>query len=121
MSFALGAFFAGMILTESELSQRAANETLPLRDAFAVLFFVSVGMLVDPPIVVNDPVALLATVLIIVIGKSVAAFAIVRAVRPPELARRSPSRQASPRSASSPSSSPGSASASGCCRSAAAT
>ena len=51
VSFALGAFFAGMILSESELSQRAANETLPLRDAFAVLFFVSVGMLVDPMIV----------------------------------------------------------------------
>ena len=78
MSFALGAFFAGMILSESELSQRAASETLPLRDAFAVLFFVSVGMLVDPMIVVNDPGWLLATLLIIVIGKSLAAFAIVR-------------------------------------------
>ena len=50
VSFALGAFFAGMILSESELSQRAAQETLPLRDAFAVLFFVSVGMLFDPAI-----------------------------------------------------------------------
>ena len=55
VSFALGAFFAGMILSESELSQRAAQETLPLRDAFAVLFFVSVGMLFDPMIVVREP------------------------------------------------------------------
>jgi len=78
VSFALGAFFAGMILSESELSQRAANETLPLRDAFAVLFFVSVGMLVDPGIVLREPVTLFATVLIIVFGKSIAAFAIVR-------------------------------------------
>ncbi|MDB5624857.1 MAG: Potassium efflux system protein [Tardiphaga sp.] len=79
VSFALGAFFAGMILSESELSQRAANETLPLRDAFAVLFFVSVGMLVDPAIILREPLALLATVLIITVGKSIAAFAIVRA------------------------------------------
>jgi CPA2 family monovalent cation:H+ antiporter-2 len=78
VSFALGAFFAGMILSESELSQRAAQETLPLRDAFAVLFFVSVGMLFDPLVLMNSPVPLLATVLIIIIGKSVAAFVIVR-------------------------------------------
>ncbi|CAN5129218.1 YbaL family putative K(+) efflux transporter [soil metagenome] len=78
VSFALGAFFAGMILSESELSQRAANETLPLRDAFAVLFFVSVGMLVDPAIILREPLPLLVTVLIIIFGKSVAAFAIVR-------------------------------------------
>ncbi len=78
VSFALGAFFAGMILSESELSQRAAQETLPLRDAFAVLFFVSVGMLFDPAILVNDPGPVLATVLIIILGKSLAAFAIVR-------------------------------------------
>ncbi|HEY7550338.1 MAG TPA: YbaL family putative K(+) efflux transporter [Hyphomicrobiaceae bacterium] len=78
VSFALGAFFAGMILSESELSQRAAQESLPLRDAFAVLFFVSVGMLVDPAIVLNEPLPLLATLLIIVLGKSVAAFLIVR-------------------------------------------
>ena len=78
VSVALGAFFAGMILSESELSQRAASETLPLRDAFAVLFFVSVGMLVDPMVVAREPAAVLATVLIIVIGKSLAAFAIVR-------------------------------------------
>jgi CPA2 family monovalent cation:H+ antiporter-2 len=78
VSFALGAFFAGMILSESELSQRAAQESLPLRDAFAVLFFVSVGMLVDPMIVLREPLPLLATLLIIVLGKSVAAFLIVR-------------------------------------------
>ena len=78
VSFALGAFFAGMTLSESELSQRAASETLPLRDAFAVLFFVSVGMLVDPTIVLREPIPLLATVLIIVVGKSLAAFVIVR-------------------------------------------
>lgn len=77
VSLALGAFFAGMILSESELSHRAANETLPLRDAFAVLFFVSVGMLFDPSIIITNPLPVLATVFIIVIGKSLAAFAIV--------------------------------------------
>ncbi len=70
-----------MILSESELSQRAANESLPLRDAFAVLFFVSVGMLFNPAIVVADWAPLIATVLIIVIGKSVAAYLLVRAFR----------------------------------------
>jgi len=79
VSLALGAFFAGMILAESELSHRAANETLPLRDAFAVLFFVSVGMLFDPVTILEDPLPLLATVFIIMIGKSLAAFAIVLA------------------------------------------
>ena len=79
VSFALGAFFAGMILSELPLSQRAAEETLPLRDAFAVLFFVSVGMLFDPTILVREPLPVLATVLIILLGKSLAAFAIVRA------------------------------------------
>jgi CPA2 family monovalent cation:H+ antiporter-2 len=79
VSFALGAFFAGMILSESELSQRAANESLPLRDAFAVLFFVSVGMLFDPMAVMQHWMLVLATVAIIVFGKSVAAYAIVRA------------------------------------------
>ena len=78
VSFALGAFFAGMILSESELSQRAASETLPLRDAFAVLFFVSVGMLFDPSILLNEPLPLLATLFIILFGKSLAAYAIVR-------------------------------------------
>ncbi len=79
VSFALGAFFAGMLLNESELSHKAANDSLPLRDAFAVLFFVSVGMLFDPMIVVEYPLQVLATFLIIVVGKSLAAFAIVRA------------------------------------------
>ena len=77
VSLALGAFFAGMILSESELSQRAAQETLPLRDAFAVLFFVSVGMLFDPLIIITNPLPVIATVFIIIIGKSLAAFAIV--------------------------------------------
>lgn len=79
VSFALGAFFAGMILGETQLSRRAAEETLPLRDAFAVLFFVAVGMLFDPAVLVERPLPLIATVFIIVVGKSVAAFAIVRA------------------------------------------
>jgi CPA2 family monovalent cation:H+ antiporter-2 len=78
VSLALGAFFAGMILSESELSHRAAEESLPLRDAFAVLFFVSVGMLFDPASLLHEPLPVLATLLIIVIGKSVVAFAIVR-------------------------------------------
>ncbi|MET0239888.1 MAG: cation:proton antiporter, partial [Sphingobium sp.] len=78
VSFALGAFFAGMILAESELSQRAAAETLPLRDAFAVLFFVSVGMLFNPHILMTDPLPVLGTVGIIIVGKSVAAYIIVR-------------------------------------------
>jgi CPA2 family monovalent cation:H+ antiporter-2 len=79
VSFALGAFFAGMVMSESELSQRAASETLPLRDAFAVLFFVSVGMLFDPMILVTEFWPVLITLLIIVLGKSIAAFGIVRA------------------------------------------
>ena len=78
ISLALGAFFAGMILSEFALSQQAATESLPLRDAFAVLFFVSVGMLFNPTIVANAPLALLATVLIILIAKSVAAYGVVR-------------------------------------------
>jgi CPA2 family monovalent cation:H+ antiporter-2 len=83
VSFALGAFFAGMILSESDLSQRAAEESLPLRDAFAVLFFVSVGMLFDPSILIREPLLVLATVLIIVVGKSIAALCIVLAFRHP--------------------------------------
>lgn len=80
VSFALGAFFAGMILGETPLSRQAAEETLPLRDAFAVLFFVSVGMLFNPAVVVEHPLPLIATVLIIVVGKSLVAYAIVRAL-----------------------------------------
>ncbi|WP_295910336.1 YbaL family putative K(+) efflux transporter [uncultured Xanthomonas sp.] len=79
VSFALGAFFAGMLLKESELSHKAANDSLPLRDAFAVLFFVSVGMLFDPHILVEHPWQVLATFLTITVGKSLAAFVIVRA------------------------------------------
>lgn len=78
VSLALGAFFAGMVLSESELSHRAAEESLPLRDAFAVLFFVSVGMMFDPMSIVRNPLPVLATLFIIVIGKSVGAFLIVR-------------------------------------------
>jgi monovalent cation:H+ antiporter-2, CPA2 family len=83
VSFALGAFFAGMVLAESELCHRAAEESLPLRDAFAVLFFVSVGMLFDPTIMVREPGLLIATLLIILFGKSAAALLIVLAFRHP--------------------------------------
>ncbi len=79
VSFALGAFFAGMLLNESELSHKAANDSLPLRDAFAVLFFVSVGMLFNPAILIEHPWQVLATAAIIMFGKSAAAFVIVRA------------------------------------------
>ncbi|MBM7342775.1 MULTISPECIES: YbaL family putative K(+) efflux transporter [Erwiniaceae] len=78
VSFALGAFFAGMVLNESELSHRAAHDTLPLRDAFAVLFFVSVGMLFDPMILIQQPLAVLGALAIIVFGKSLAALFLVR-------------------------------------------
>ncbi|KER04940.1 YbaL family putative K(+) efflux transporter [Photorhabdus temperata subsp. temperata] len=77
-SFALGAFFAGMVLNESELSHRAAQDTLPLRDAFAVLFFVSVGMLFDPMVLIQQPLEILATLAIIIIGKSAAAMLLVK-------------------------------------------
>ena len=79
VSFALGAFFAGMLLNESEFSHKAAQDSLPMRDAFAVLFFVSVGMLFDPNILVDRPLQVLATTGIIVFGKSAAAYLIVRA------------------------------------------
>ncbi len=79
VSFALGAFFAGVVLGESDLSQQATDEAMPLRDAFAVLFFVSVGMLLNPHVFIEAPLALLAVLAIIVVGKSVAAYAIVRA------------------------------------------
>lgn len=81
VSFALGAFFAGMVLAESPLSHQAAKDTLPLRDAFAVLFFVSVGMLLDPKILITQPLAVLATFTVIVFGKSLVAYWIVRAFR----------------------------------------
>ena len=84
VSFALGAFFAGMLLNESEFSHQAASETLPLRDAFAVLFFVSVGMLFDPMILLEHPTEVLATFLIIVLGKSIAAYVIMRMLGKPK-------------------------------------
>jgi CPA2 family monovalent cation:H+ antiporter-2 len=83
VSFALGAFFAGMVLRESQFSHRAAEETLPLRDAFAVLFFVSVGMLFDPAVIVDEPLRVLAVVGIIVLGKSLAAALLVLLLRYP--------------------------------------
>jgi CPA2 family monovalent cation:H+ antiporter-2 len=83
VSFALGAFFAGMMLRESEFSHRAADESLPLRDAFAVLFFVSVGMLFDPAVIWDEPMKLLAVVAIIMIGKTIAAVALVLLFRYP--------------------------------------
>jgi CPA2 family monovalent cation:H+ antiporter-2 len=83
VSFALGAFFAGMILNESELSQRAAEESLPLRDAFAALFFLSVGMLFDPSVLVREPLPLLGTLLVVLVGNAGVAFVIMRVFRQP--------------------------------------
>ncbi len=83
VSFALGAFFAGMVLRESEYSHRAAEESLPLREAFAVLFFVSVGMLLDPKVLIEQPLNVALVVAIIVIGKSIAAAILVMAMRYP--------------------------------------
>jgi monovalent cation:H+ antiporter-2, CPA2 family len=83
VSFALGAFFAGVVLSESDLSHQAAADSLPLRDAFAVLFFVSVGMLFDPMILVREPFRIMAVLVVIVIAKSLPAIAIVMAFRHP--------------------------------------
>ncbi len=83
VSFALGAFFAGMMMRESEYSHRAADESLPLRDAFSVLFFVSVGMLFDPQVLLDEPLRVLAVVAIIVVGKTLAAVALVLLMRYP--------------------------------------
>jgi K+:H+ antiporter len=77
VSFALGAFFAGVVLNESDFSHRAATESLPMQDAFAILFFVSVGMLLDPAIILREPLAVVAVVLVILLGKSVIAFLVV--------------------------------------------
>lgn len=85
VSFALGAFFAGMLLNESELSHKAANDSLPLRDAFAVLFFVSVGMLFNPAILLDQPLMVLATLAIIMLGNAFIAFSIVRLLKLPKL------------------------------------
>ncbi|WP_342640630.1 cation:proton antiporter domain-containing protein [Rhodoligotrophos ferricapiens] len=83
VSFALGAFFAGVVLSESQFSHRAAADSLPLQDAFAVLFFVSVGMLFDPSILIREPLKVLAVLALIVVGKSVVAFLIVLLMRFP--------------------------------------
>ena len=83
VSFALGAFFAGMMMRESEFGHRAADESLPLRDAFAVLFFVSVGMLFDPAVIWEQPLRLLLVVAIIMVGKTIAAVALVLGFRYP--------------------------------------
>jgi monovalent cation:H+ antiporter-2, CPA2 family len=83
VSFALGAFVAGMVLSESQLSQRAAEETLPLRDAFAALFFISVGMLFDPTILVRDPLPLLGTLFVVMIGTPTLAFILLRVLKQP--------------------------------------
>ncbi len=83
VSFALGAFFAGMLMSESEFSHKAANDSLPLRDAFAVLFFVSVGMLFDPGILLRQPLQVLLTFLIIVGGKSLIGWLLLRLLREP--------------------------------------
>jgi CPA2 family monovalent cation:H+ antiporter-2 len=83
VSFALGAFFAGMMMRESEFSHRAADESLPLREAFSVLFFVSVGMLFDPQVLLEQPVKLLVVVAIVMVGKTLAAIALVLVFRYP--------------------------------------
>ncbi len=83
VSFALGAFFAGMMMRESSFSHRAADESLPLRDAFSVLFFVSVGMLFDPAVLVRSPLAVLSVVAIIIFGKTIAAISLVLLLRYP--------------------------------------
>ncbi|WP_313034959.1 cation:proton antiporter [Acinetobacter sp.] len=83
VSMALGAFFAGMVVKESDFSHRAEEETLPLREIFSILFFVSVGMLFDPMILVQQPWQVLAVVAIIMIGKTIAAMALVLFFRYP--------------------------------------
>ncbi|HDR9251208.1 cation:proton antiporter [Burkholderia vietnamiensis] len=83
VSFALGAFFAGMMMRESEFSRRAADETLPLRDAFSVLFFISVGMLFDPKVLIEQPLHVIEVAAIVLIGKTLAAVALVIAFRYP--------------------------------------
>jgi len=114
VSFALGAFFAGMMMRESALSHRAAEESLPFRDAFSVLFFVSVGMLFDPHIVLAEPLRLAVVVAIIMVGKTVAAVMLVLAFRYP-LNTALTVGASSRRSASSPSSWRDSGCRLGCC------
>jgi CPA2 family monovalent cation:H+ antiporter-2 len=83
VSFALGAFFAGVVMSESNLSHRAAADSLPLQNAFSVLFFVSVGMLFDPSILVRQPLGVLAALLLIIFGKAIISFAVVTLLRYP--------------------------------------
>ncbi|WP_152045144.1 cation:proton antiporter domain-containing protein [Aureimonas psammosilenae] len=83
VSFALGAFFAGVVLSESHFGHRAAAESLPLQDAFSVLFFVSVGMLFDPSIIAREPLAVAATLLVVILGKALISLGIVLALRYP--------------------------------------
>nr|WP_188854413.1 cation:proton antiporter [Aureimonas glaciei] len=83
VSFALGAFFAGVVLSESDFSHRAAADSLPLQDAFSVLFFVSVGMLFDPSILIREPMAVLAVLAVIILGKGLIALALVLMLRFP--------------------------------------
>ncbi len=83
VSFALGAFFAGTVMRESKFSRRAAEESLPLRDAFAVLFFVSVGMLFEPNVLIEEPMRVLAVITIIIVGKSIAAMVLILMFRYP--------------------------------------
>ncbi len=83
VSFALGAFFAGMMMRESDFAHRAAEESLPLRDAFSVLFFVSVGMLFDPQVLLQEPGKVLAVAAVVIVGKTVAAILLVLAFRYP--------------------------------------
>lgn len=82
-SFALGAFLAGLVLSESDIGYKAAEQSLPMRDAFAVLFFVSVGMLFDPMVVVESPMMVVATLAVIIVGKSLAALLITRLFKQP--------------------------------------
>ena len=83
VSFALGAFFAGVVMAESQLAHRAAENSLPLQDAFSVLFFVSIGMLFDPSILIREPGKVLAVLAVIIIGKALLSFLIVVALRYP--------------------------------------
>ena len=107
VSFALGAFFAGMVMRESPLSYRAAEESLPLRDAFSVLFFVSVGMIFEPQVLIREPLHVLVVIAIIIIGKSLGGFFSRPAISVIRSIPRLPYRRAWPRSANSPSSWPG--------------
>ena len=83
VSFALGAFFAGTVMGESEFSHRAAEESLPLRDAFSVLFFVSIGMLFDPTILIHQPIRVVCVIAIVAVATPCAALSLVLLMRYP--------------------------------------